>query len=128
MVPRRDLSCSAQCECCGYQKFQKQRKVWSFDNHRTGERIFISLSGTGDWDSYTVVAVEYFLGYDPSTGKPSRSMSRGIGRITLFRRSIEVEIFASWHSGSFTKPLPPQNLIRTWLSALISQIPESGQP
>jgi hypothetical protein len=51
---------------------------------RTGERIFISLGGTGDWDSYIVVAVEYFLGYDPSTGKPSRSISGGIGRITLF--------------------------------------------
>ena len=26
-----------------------------------------------DWDSYTVVAVEYFLGYDESTGEPSRN-------------------------------------------------------
>lgn len=51
---------------------------------RTGERIFISLGGTGDWDSYTVVAAEYFLGYDPSTGKPSRTVSGGIGRITLY--------------------------------------------
>jgi hypothetical protein len=51
---------------------------------RTGERIFIPHSGPGDWDSYTVVAVEYFLGYDPSTGEPSRSVSRGIGRITLY--------------------------------------------
>jgi hypothetical protein len=46
---------------------------------RTGERIFISHNGPGNWDSYTVVAVEYFLGYDPSTGEPSRSVSRGIG-------------------------------------------------
>ncbi len=51
---------------------------------RTGERIFISLDGPGDWDSYTVVAVEYFLGYDPSTGEPSRTLSRGIGKITLY--------------------------------------------
>ena len=51
---------------------------------RTGERIFIPLDGTRDWDSYTVVAVEYFLGYDESTGEPSRSISGGIGRITLY--------------------------------------------
>jgi hypothetical protein len=51
---------------------------------RTGERIFIPLSGPKDWDSYTVVAVEYFLGYDPSTGEPTRSVSKGIGRITLY--------------------------------------------
>lgn len=49
---------------------------------RTG--IFIPHSGPGNWDSYTVVAVEYFLGYDPSTGGPSRSVSGGIGRITLY--------------------------------------------
>ncbi len=51
---------------------------------RTGERIFIPLQGSGDYDSYTVVAVEYFLGYDPSTSEPSRSVSKGIGRITLY--------------------------------------------
>jgi len=51
---------------------------------RTGERIFIPHSGPGDWDSYPVVAVEYFLGYDPSTGEPSQSVSGGIGRITLY--------------------------------------------
>jgi hypothetical protein len=51
---------------------------------RTGERIFIPLSGPKDWDSYTVVAVEYFLGYNPSTGEPSRTVSKGIGRITLY--------------------------------------------
>ena len=50
---------------------------------RTGERIFVPLQGPGDWDSYTVVAVEYFLGYDPS-GQPSRSVSKGIGRVTLY--------------------------------------------
>lgn len=51
---------------------------------RTGERIFIPLKGPRDWDSYTVVAVEYFLGYDPLTGEPSRSVSKGIGRIALY--------------------------------------------
>ena len=51
---------------------------------RTGERIFIPLRGTRDWSSYTVEAVEYFLGYDPSTGEPSRSVSSGMGRITLY--------------------------------------------
>jgi hypothetical protein len=50
---------------------------------RTGERIIIPLQGPRDWDSHTVVAVEYFLGYDPSTGEPSRSVSKSIGRITL---------------------------------------------
>jgi hypothetical protein len=54
---------------------------------RTGERIFISVDGPGDWDSYTVVAVEYFLGYDLPTGEPSQSMSSGIGRITLYVES-----------------------------------------
>ena len=51
---------------------------------RAGERIFIALERARDWKSYDVVSVEYFLGYDPSTGKPSRSMSGGIGRITLY--------------------------------------------
>jgi hypothetical protein len=51
---------------------------------RTGERIFIPHRGPGDWDSYTVVAVEYFLGYDQSTDEPSRSVSGGLGRITLY--------------------------------------------
>jgi hypothetical protein len=54
---------------------------------RTGERIFIPVDGAGGWDSYTVVAVEYFLGYDLPTGEPSRSMSSGIGRITLYVES-----------------------------------------
>jgi len=51
---------------------------------RAGERIFISVHGPGDWDSYTVVTVEYFLGYDQSTGEPARSLMRGIGRVTLY--------------------------------------------
>ena len=51
---------------------------------RIGERIFLPLDGPEDWDSYTVVAVEYFLGYDPSTGQPSHSASAGMGRVTLY--------------------------------------------
>jgi hypothetical protein len=50
---------------------------------RTGERIFIPVKGTGDWNSYTVVAVEYFLGYEAS-GEPARNMTSGIGRISLY--------------------------------------------
>ena len=51
---------------------------------RSGERIFLSIQGPGDWASYTVVDVVYFLGYDLSTGEPSRSGSDGVGRITLY--------------------------------------------
>ena len=38
---------------------------------RIGERIFLPLHGPENWDSYTVVAVEYFIGYDPSTSQAS---------------------------------------------------------
>ncbi len=58
---------------------------------RTGERIFIPLNGVRDWDSYTVVAVEYFLGYDKSAGEASRSISGGVGGITLLRGRIEIK-------------------------------------
>ena len=51
---------------------------------RSGERIFISLQGPGDWISYTVLDVQYFLGYDSFTGKPSRSGTEGVGRVTLY--------------------------------------------
>jgi len=51
---------------------------------RNGERIFIPLQGAGDWKSFDVISVEYFLGYDRSTGEPSRSASKGIGRVTLY--------------------------------------------
>jgi hypothetical protein len=53
---------------------------------RTGERIFISPKGPGSWDSYTVVAVEYFLGYEGSTGEPA-PVSEGMGRISLYVES-----------------------------------------
>ena len=51
---------------------------------RVGERIFISVKGSEDWVSYTVVSVEYFLGYKASTGEPARNMSSGIGKLTLY--------------------------------------------
>jgi hypothetical protein len=51
---------------------------------RAGERIFISMGGPGGWESYTVVTVEYFLGYDQSTDEPARSLTRGMGRVTLY--------------------------------------------
>lgn len=51
---------------------------------RAGERIFISVDGPGDWESYTVVTSEYFLGYDRSTNKPAQSLMRGMGRVTLY--------------------------------------------
>ena len=51
---------------------------------RSGERIFIALQGPGNWTSYTVLDVHYFLGLDSQTGKPARSGSEGIGRITLY--------------------------------------------
>jgi len=51
---------------------------------RAGERIFTSIRGPGDWDSYTVVTVEYFLGYEESSNQPARSLSHGMGRITLY--------------------------------------------
>ena len=51
---------------------------------RAGERIFIPVGGPKNWESYTVVTVEYFLGYDQSTNDPARSLMRGIGRVTLY--------------------------------------------
>lgn len=51
---------------------------------RSGERIFISIRGQKDWISYTVAAVEYFLGYNESNGEPARSVSKGFGRVTLY--------------------------------------------
>lgn len=51
---------------------------------RPGERLFLALQGPGKWVSYTVLDVHYFLGYDSSTGRPARSGSEGIGRVTLY--------------------------------------------
>ena len=43
---------------------------------RVGERIFLPLDESKHWDSYTVVAVEYFLG--------GRSPSESMDRVTLY--------------------------------------------
>ncbi len=43
---------------------------------RIGERIFLPPDGPGDWDSYTVVSIEYFLG--------CRFPSESMDRVTLF--------------------------------------------
>jgi hypothetical protein len=51
---------------------------------RAGERIFIPVGEPGNWDSYTVLTVEYFLGYDQSTGEASPSVTGGTGRVTLY--------------------------------------------
>lgn len=51
---------------------------------RVGERIFFALQGSGDWVSYTVLDVHYFLGFDSLTGIPARSSSEGTVRITLY--------------------------------------------
>jgi len=58
---------------------------------RTGERIFIPLQGPGDWDSYTVVAVEYFLGYNPSRATITICFQRYRTGYPL-RRGIEVKL------------------------------------
>lgn len=50
---------------------------------RIGERIFFPVHGSGDWIAYTVVSVEYFLRYNPSTEQPPSS-NEGMGRITLY--------------------------------------------
>ena len=47
---------------------------------RTGERIFLSLHGPGTWEPYTVINVEYFLGYDPRTHEPTTAGDR----VTLY--------------------------------------------
>jgi hypothetical protein len=50
---------------------------------RVGERIFLSHHGPGNWKSYTVVNVEYFLGYDQSTGQAAAA-SASMSRISLY--------------------------------------------
>ena len=48
---------------------------------RIGERIFLPHDGTEDWDSYTVVSIEYFLG--------SRSPSESMDRVTLYVEKLK---------------------------------------
>ena len=48
---------------------------------RVGERIFVSIGGPGDWSSFTVVQVEYFLGY---SSEPQSVVDEGMNRISLY--------------------------------------------
>jgi hypothetical protein len=50
---------------------------------RIGERIFLSPEGAGSWTAYNVVMVEYFLGYDASSGEPIAPIE-GMGRVTIY--------------------------------------------
>ena len=49
---------------------------------RAGERILISPTGAGDWRSYKVLDVEYFLNYDPVRNVPT--LPSEAGKITLY--------------------------------------------
>jgi hypothetical protein len=51
---------------------------------RAGERIFLHSSIQGKWVSYRVIEVEYFLGYDLTTGQPTSASAGPRGRITLY--------------------------------------------
>jgi hypothetical protein len=48
---------------------------------RIGEHIFLPVPPE-KWQRYKVVNVEYFVGYDPSSGKPS--VTAGTEKITLY--------------------------------------------
>jgi hypothetical protein len=48
---------------------------------RIGERIFLPLDEPKHWNSYTVVAVEYFLG--------GRSPSESMDRVTLYVEKLK---------------------------------------
>jgi hypothetical protein len=50
---------------------------------RTGERIFLPLHRPGDWEAYTVVAVEYFVGGEPMANEGPLE-SPGLVRVTLY--------------------------------------------
>jgi hypothetical protein len=50
---------------------------------RTGERIFLPLHQPGDWEAYTVTAVEYFVGGERSASNQPVEAS-GIVRVTLY--------------------------------------------
>jgi hypothetical protein len=49
---------------------------------RAGERVLISPTGAGDWRSYKVLDVEYFLNYDPLRNVPQTPSEAG--KITLY--------------------------------------------
>ena len=50
---------------------------------RKGERIFLPLRQPGDWEAYTVLAIEYFLGGKQPAGQGSFEGS-GTDRVTLY--------------------------------------------
>jgi hypothetical protein len=50
---------------------------------RTGERIFIP-KGPGDWHSYTIAAVEYFLPEDQASREGARIALKGLEKVTLY--------------------------------------------
>jgi len=52
---------------------------------RVGERVFLPLDEPKHWNSYTVVAVEYFLG--------GRSPSEGMDRVTLYVEESKIELW-----------------------------------
>jgi hypothetical protein len=56
---------------------------------RKGERVLVSPSGLGDWESYSIVNVAYFLGYDPATKTPETPSQAG--KITLYVEPSEKE-------------------------------------
>jgi hypothetical protein len=49
---------------------------------RVGERVLISPTGAGDWRSYKVLDVEYFLNYDSLRSVPQTASEAG--KITLY--------------------------------------------
>jgi hypothetical protein len=50
---------------------------------RTGERIFLPLHRPGNWEAYTVVSVEYFVGGEPLASEGPLE-SPGLVRVTLY--------------------------------------------
>lgn len=54
---------------------------------RAGERILISPTGPGDWRSYKVLDVQYFLSYDPTRNAPQPPLEAG--KITLYVEATE---------------------------------------
>jgi len=50
---------------------------------RTGERIFLPLHRLGDWEAYTIIEVEYFVGGEPLPSEGPLE-SPGLVRVTLY--------------------------------------------
>ena len=54
---------------------------------RAGERVVLTPTGVGDWRSYKILEVEYFLNYDALKNVPELP-SEG-GKITLYVETIK---------------------------------------